>query len=208
MKGLRPLLICWTIPLVLLGCSGRGEVFPLQIHMVSTESASRAKSPEPLRVAISPFEDSRSHKTGLGIRTHLWGGVSYFDVPGGNTADVVATAMGDYLTAMGWQVTKHGAGDTGVDVRLTGKITDFSVHAKSRVGSTKVTTKTRLSIEASNVSDGSVVRMTLDGAGTEDIFWFNPEDAQEVLNEVLTDSFRKLVQGTTVDNRMLRLKTP
>jgi hypothetical protein len=36
---------------------------------------------------------------------------------------------------------------------------------------------------------------------------FNPEDAQEVINEVLTSSFHRLVQDTTVANRMLRLKT-
>ncbi len=48
--------------------------------------------------------------------------------------------------------------------------------------------------------------MTLNGAGPEDVFWFEPEDVQAVINEVLADSFSKVMQDTSVVNRMLRLK--
>ena len=48
--------------------------------------------------------------------------------------------------------------------------------------------------------------MTLNGAGSEDVFWFDPEDVQAVVNEVLADSFSKVMQDTSVVNRMLRLK--
>jgi uncharacterized lipoprotein YajG len=50
--------------------------------------------------------------------------------------------------------------------------------------------------------------MTLNGSGSEDVFWFGQDDVQDVLNEVLTDSFGKLIQDTTVENKQLRLKTP
>jgi hypothetical protein len=159
-------------------------------------------------VTVGSVEDGRRHKTGLGVRTHLWGGVSYFDVPGGTPADVVAQALTDYLTAKGWQVTKRGAGDNGADVVLTGKILDFSVHAKSRVGYTEVTTNTTLALQAQNVADGSTIRMTLNGSGDDDIFWFDPKDAQALVNDVLTDSFGKLVQDTMVESKQLRLKSP
>jgi uncharacterized lipoprotein YajG len=159
-------------------------------------------------VAVGSIEDGRSHKTGLGIRTHLWGGVSYFDVPGGNSTDTIAQALTDYLTAQGWQMTKRGAGDQKADVVLTGKMLDFSVHAKSRVGFTEITAKTKLALQAQNVADGSTIRMTLNGNGADDVFWFDPEDAQTLVNGVLTDSFSKLVQDTTVENKQLRLKTP
>jgi uncharacterized lipoprotein YajG len=121
---------------------------------------------------------------------------------------VVTQALSDYLIAKGWQVTKRGAGDNDTDVVLTGKILDFSVHAKSRVGFTEVMTKTKLALQAQNVADGSTVHMTLNGSGSDEIFWFDPEDAQALLNDVLTDSFGKLVQDTTVVNKQLRLKTP
>ena len=208
MKKRRMLLMCWVSIITLAGCAGKGEVIPLQIHPIMTKSEAVSKPAPTLRVAIGPIEDSRLYKTGLGVRTHLWGGVSYFDVAGGNPADVVAQALADYLAAKGWQVTTRGTSDTGADVVLTGKILDFSVHAKSRVGFTEVTTKTKLALQVRNVADGSTVRMTLNGSGGDDVFWFDEEDAQTVVNDVLTDSFSKLVQDTTVENKLLRLKTP
>jgi uncharacterized lipoprotein YajG len=207
-KRRRTLLICWVSLIALAGCAGRGEVIPLQIHPIVTGSEGVANQRAALRVAVGSVEDGRSHKTGLGVRTHLWGGVSYFDVPGGNPADVVAQALTDYLTAKGWQVTKRGAGDNGADVILTGKILDLSVHAKSRVGFTEVTTKSKLALQAQNVADGSAIRMTLNGSGSDDIFWFDPEDAQALVNDVLTDSFSKLLQDTKIENKSLRLTGP
>jgi hypothetical protein len=207
-KRHRTLLMCWLSLIALAGCVGTGEVIPLQIHPIVTGSEGVAKQRAAVRVAVGSVEDGRSHKTGIGVRTHLWGGVSYFDVPGGNPADVVAQALTDYLTAKGWQVTKRGAGDNGADVVLTGKILDFSVHAKSQVGYTEVTTKTKLALQAQNVADGSTIRMTLNGSGGDDIFWFDPEDAQALVSDVLTDSFGKLVQDTKIENKSLRLTSP
>jgi len=207
-KRRRTLLVCWVSLIAMAGCAGTGEVIPLQIHPIVTKSESVSKPTPTLRVAVGSVEDGRSHKTGLGVRTHLWGGVSYFDVPGADPADVVAQALSDYLTAKGWQVTKRGAGDNGADVVLTGKILDLSVHAKSRIGFTEVTTKSKLALLAQNVSDGSTIRMTLNGSGGDDIFWFDPEDAQALVNDVLTDSFSKLPQDTMVKNRQLQLKSP
>ena len=140
MKRRRTLLKYWVSLIALAGCAGTGEVIPLQIHPIVTGSEGVAKQRAAVRVAVGSFEDGRTHKTGLGVRTHLWGGVSYFDVPGGKPADVVAQALADYLTAKGWQVTKRGVSDNGADVVLTGKILDFSVHAKSRIGFTEATT--------------------------------------------------------------------
>jgi hypothetical protein len=206
-KRHRTLLMCWLTVIALAGCAGTGEVIPLQIHPIVIGSDGVAKQRGAIRVAVGSVEDGRSHKGGLGVRTHLGGGVSYFDVPGGNPADVVGQALTDYLTAKGWQVTKPGADDSGTDVILTGKILDLSVQAKSRIGFTEVTTKTKFAIQAQNVADGSTIRMTLNGNGEEDVFWFDPEDAQALVNEVLTNSFGKLVQDTTVENKLLRLKT-
>jgi hypothetical protein len=191
----------------MVGCAGSGEVIPVQLHPVLTSNEKMVKQTEGFRVAIGSFDDARSYHTGLGVRTHLWGGVSYFDVPGDKPADAVAQALTDYLTAKGWHVFKRGRND-GADVVLVGKIQELFVHAKSRVGFTELTSKTKLNIQATNTADGSVVRMTLNGTGAEDVFWFDPEDMQDVVNDVLTDSFGKLIQDTTVENKRLRLKSP
>jgi hypothetical protein len=195
----------WLVTLV--GCVGAGDVIPLRLHIAEAGADKTVKAAEPLKVAIGEFEDGRNFQTGLGVRTHLWGGVSYFDVPGNKPADTVAHLLADYLAAKGWDVLKQG-GTERADVVLTGKILELSAHAKSRVGFTEMTTKTKLAIQAKNASDDSIVRMTLNGAGSEDVFWFDPEDMQEVVSEVLTDSFSKLTQDTTVVNRTLRLTTP
>jgi len=207
-KRRRTLLMCWVSLVALAGCAGTGEVVPLQIHPIVTKSEAISKPTPALRVAVGPFEDGRSHKTGLGVRTHLWGGVSYFDIPGGNPADVIAQALTDYLTAKGWQVTKRVGDEKGADVVLTGKILDIAVHAKSRVGFTEVTAKAKLALQVQNVADESTIRMTLNGSGADDVFWFDPADAQALMNDVLTDSFGKLVQDTTVENKQLRLNNP
>jgi len=207
-KRRRMLLMCWLSLIALAGCAGPGEVIPLEIHPTVTGSEGVAKQRAAIRVAVGSVEDGRSHKAGLGVRTHLWGGVSYFDVPGGNPADVVAQALTDYLTAKGWQMTKRGAGDKEADVVLTGKILDLSVQAKSRVGFTEVTAKAKLTLQVQNVADGSTIRMTLNGSGADDVFWFDPEDAQALVNDVLTNSFGKLVENTTVENKLLRRTSP
>lgn len=199
--------MCSVSLMALAGCAGTGEVIPLQVHALGNGSGAASKPAATLRVAVGPIEDGRAHKTGLGVRSHLWGGVSYFDVPGGHPGEVVGKALSDYLTAKGWQVTKEGSSDA-ADVVLTGKILDLSVHAKSRVGFTEITAKTKLAMQAKNAADGSMVRMTLNGSGADDEFWFDTEDVEALVNDVLTDSFGKLVQDTTVENKMLRLKNP
>lgn len=206
MKKRRTLLMCWIGLMALAGCAGTGEIVPLQIHPLATGAKVDATQKGPLRVAIGSFEDRRSHHTNLGIRTHLWGGVSYFDVPGGKPADAVAQALAGYLTAKGWQVVTQEAGPA--DVLITGQILALSVHANSRVGFTEIDTNTKLSLQADNLADGSTIRLSLHGKGLNDVFWFEPEDVQSLMNDVLEDTFRKVIQDTIVEDKRLRLKYP
>ena len=199
-QAIVPFIWCLGV-VAIVGCAGTGEVIP--IHLRAAPPAAE-KAAAPLRVAIGSFEDSRRHQTGLGVRTHLWGGVSYFDVPGGKPDEAVAKALTEYMTARGWQVVKPEQGE-GADVVIAGKIQEWSVRAKSRVGFTEISTHIKLAIQATNRADGSVVRMVLNGTGAEDVFWFNPNDVEAVVNEVFASSFSKLTQDTTVVNRMLRL---
>lgn len=203
-QAIVPFIGCIGL-MMIVGCAGTGEVIPIHLRAAPAVAEKAVVPASPLRVAIGPFEDGRQHQTGLGVRTHIWGGVSYFDVPGSKLTDAVAHALTEYLSAKGWQVVKSERGE-GADMVVAGKIQDCFVHAKSRVGFTEITTRTKLAIQATNAADGSVVRMVLNGSGSEDVFWFDPEDVEAVLNEVLADSFSKLTQDTTVANRMLRLK--
>jgi hypothetical protein len=203
-QAIVPFIGCIGL-VTIIGCAGTGEVIPIHLRATPAAAEKAAAPSSPLRVAIGAFEDGRQHQTGLGVRTHIWGGVSYFDVPGSTLTDAVAHALTEYLTAKGWRVVKPGNSE-GADVVIAGKLQEFIVHAKSRVGFTEITAKTKFALQATNSADGSVVRMVLHGSGAEDVFWFDADDVEDVINEVLTDSFSKLTQDTAVVNRMFRLK--
>ncbi|MGH7253492.1 MAG: hypothetical protein ACREIE_06790 [Nitrospiraceae bacterium] len=209
--GTRIVLLAFGVGLMALaGCAGKGEVMTLEIQMTPPATEATAKKPDGLRIAVAAFEDARPETKRLGTRTHLWGGETYFDVPGGKPAEVVPPVIADYLKQEGWraEVAKAGgaSGAGSPDVMLTGKLLDMSVNAKSRVFSTKITATTKMAIQAKNTADGSIVRLTLSGEGSQSVFWFDPEDAQRLINDILTDSLEKLLTNTKVENNLLRLK--
>ena len=196
--------------IALAGCAGKGEVVTLDIRTTPPATEAMAKTSDGVRAAVAAFDDARPETKRLGTRTHLWGGETYFDLTGGKPADVVPLVIAEYLKQKGWraEVAKAGgaSGAGSPDVLLTGKLLDMSVNAKSRVFSTKITATTKMAIQAKNTADDSVVRMTLNGEGSQSVFWFEPEDAQSLLNVILTDSLEKLLTTTKVENNVLRLK--
>jgi len=201
----RTVLLAFGVGLMTLaGCAGKGEVVTLDIRAGQPGPEAMAKKVDGVSVAVTAFEDARPETKRLGTRTHLWGGETYFNVPGGKPADVVGPVIAEYLKQKGWraEVAKTG----GADVTLTGKVLDLSVDAKSKFFSTEITVKTKMAIQAQNAADGSVIRMTLNGDGSQSVFWFEPEDAQSLVNDILTDSLEKLVANTKIENKLLRLK--
>lgn len=192
--------------MVMVGCAGKGEVIPILLQPAPPTSGTPAMPREAVRVSVSPFEDQRAEKSRLGVRTHLWGGESLFDVPGGRPGEAAAQALADYLAARGWQIVKPGGADDRGDVVLSGKLLDLAVDAKSGVGSTKLTGRSKLAVQVRNTGDESQVRMTLSGGGSDRVFWFTPDDAQALLNDILNESFDKLLRDVKVEQRMIRLK--
>lgn len=193
--------------LMLGGCAGQGQVIELDIRALPSETEMAAKSAAPLTVAVAPFEDLRAEKSRLGTRTHLWGGVTHFNVPDGKVGNVVAQVTADYLKQKGWKATVASGTKPagGSDVTLTGKVQELSANAKSKFMSTEITVKSVIAVHAAN-PDGSTVRMTLNGAGSHSVFWFCPEDVTELMNDVLKDSLNKLLTDTKVEDGRLRLK--
>ncbi|MBI4400151.1 MAG: hypothetical protein HY581_00785 [Nitrospirae bacterium] len=195
--------------MALAGCAGKGEVVYLDIQAAPLV-AQATQDVHELNVAVVPLEDLRPQKTRLGSRTHLGGGVTHFDVLGGKPGEVVAQVIADYLKQKGWRVWVKSPGGPepqgGADVMMRGQVQQFSANAKSRFFSTEITVKTKLTIQALNAADNSTTSMNLDGARTESVFWFEPEDVQKLLNETLKESLVKLTADTKVEKRSLRLK--
>ena len=142
-------------------------------------------------------------------------GKSYFDLEGGEAGAVVARVIADYLQHQGWRAVAMepsqvaGPAFNGQpDVKLSGSVLAFSVHATSTIGSTEIKVATKLNVEAENMADGSIVRMTLNGTGSQTVFWFwyEPEDAQRLISEVWSESISKLVADTRIEGNLLRLK--
>lgn len=201
--GLR-LAAIGMVVLWLAGCGGNGESVLMDLHAAAPMEAA-AKSANGLTVAVTNFDDSAL--TGgkrLGSRAHLWGGTSHFDLAEGKPGDAVAKLVADGLQARGWHVEKAGA-DGKAQATISGKIQELSVNAKSSFGSTNITTATKIVVEAAN-ADGSKVRMTLSGAGAQSVFWFEPEDAQALLAETVSESLGKFIANTKVEDNALRLK--
>jgi uncharacterized lipoprotein YajG len=201
------LMLLGAVLLALAGCAGKGQVIDLDVRAIPSDTEMSAKRAEAPTIAVLPFDDLRPDKSKLGTRTHLWGGVTHFNVPQGKVGDVMAQVTADYLTEKGWRakvMPAAKAADSG-GITLTGKVQEFSANAKSRFMNTEITVKSVIAVHAAN-PDGSTVRMTLNGDGTHGVFWFEPEDVRNLLNDVLKDSLNKLLSDTKMEDGRLRLK--
>jgi len=158
-------------------------------------------------VAIQPFEDHRTDRSRLGTRHHLWGGESQFSLSNGTLSEATAQAFADYLKGKGWNATvAEGNRAAGADMTITGELVDVGVDAQSGIGQTIFNAKSRMVVQVNNHADGSQVRETLTSAGTSQVFWFDPEDAQELLNELYNKNFEKFVMDTKLDGKILKLR--
>jgi hypothetical protein len=201
------------IGLVLVnGCAGKQEVITLDVAAIPS-GLSGALSREDLKALVIPFEDKQAQTRVIGSRSHIGGGRTYFTVANNRPGEAVARVLADYLKQKGWQtwVVKPGgpvvanpAG--GLDVTLSGEVLEFSANAKSKFGSTEITVKTRVALQARNEKDGSIARMTLNGLRSDSVFWFGPRDVEEAINETLKDSVNRFLADARVENRLLQVQ--
>ncbi|HJS65737.1 MAG TPA: hypothetical protein VJ760_00195 [Nitrospiraceae bacterium] len=198
--------LLWAVLLVsLVGCAGKIERIDIAIPGSYTGTNVSGPVPGTLRVTVLPFEDTRANQGNLGYRSHLWGGISIFRFPSGSITKASAQAFVDYLNRQGWQVTladtiaSHGA-----DVTITGNIQALSIDATSGWMHTDLSAKNTLLLEVRNHSDQSVVHISLQGVGTDQVFWFEPEDAQTLTTEVFEKNFQKFLGDIRIEGRTIQ----
>lgn len=197
-------LVCVAL-VSLAGCAGKGERIDVAIPGKFTSAAATSSSGP--RIAVLPFDDTRAAQMHLGRRAHLWGGTSYFDLPNGTVSKASAQALVDYLNRHGWRASlARTPGSEGADVTILGTIKDLSIDATSRVMHTDLSAKNTVTLQIMNHSDGSTVRERVSGAGTDQVFWFEPEDAQSLATELLEKNFQKFLADIKVEGRTIRLK--
>jgi hypothetical protein len=188
------------------GCASKGENINLKVP-VGSGADEKVVAMNSATIAIQPFEDNRTDPAHLGMRHHLWGGESHFSLPSGTLGDATAQAFAAYLKGKGWNASvAKGNGATGADMTITGKLVDVGVDAKSGIGQTTLNAKSRMVVQVKNLADGSQIRETLSSTGSNQVIWFDPEDAQELLNDLYNKNFEKFVTDTKLDGKILKLR--
>jgi hypothetical protein len=145
-------------------------------------------------------------RTHLGSRSHFWGETSYFDLPKGTAGEAVAKALVQQLKKRGWQASFDGTNGATPDATITGTIQDLSVTAVSRFGRTELAAKNTMTLRVVNHGDESTIQERLEGSGSDEVFWFDPEDAQQLVNEVVERNIEKFLADTRVDGKTVKPK--
>ncbi len=201
------------IMMVVVGCAGSGDVLYLDVRAIPLEKATVSDDAdtgeqEQLSVFVEAFEDRRPEKEHLGVRTHLGGGVTIFDVDGYRPGEVVARVLADYMRQRGWVVGLETPGVSGLsgnpDVIVSGQVRELSVRVKSRFGSTVITTSLDLVLKAKNTTDGSTTKMNLDDTREQTVTWFDPEDLEVQVNQMLKQSLESVMSDLQAARGALR----
>ena len=204
MRGVGPVAaVCLC---VLAGCAAKGERIDVAIPSTSPNQATTNSGRMGPRVVVKPFDDVRLDRTHLGSRSHLWGNTSYFDVPNGTVGEAVAKALVQQLSKRGWQASLDGSNGTAPDATISGTIQDLSVQAVSKVGHTQLEAKNTMMVRVANRGDESSIQERVMSSGSDEVFWFEPEDAQQLVNEVLEKNIEKFIADTKLDGRAVRLR--
>ena len=196
---------------LICGCAGTGEVLTLRVHVIpDSDPTTVAEEPGQLTVLVQPFDDQRSQRERLGARTHLWGGRTFFNVEEGRAGEVVARVLADYLKQRGWTVGVETLETTQLeakpDVRISGQVLEFSAKAKSRFGSTLMTASLKVALKAENTANGTVTTINVDDARENSVFWFDPEDLEGLVNQMLKESLENTMGNLKVTDSSLRMK--
>ncbi len=201
--------------LLLLGCSGKGDIIPMNLTpKASKEMAGAVQTVKPMagpRVTVIPFEDVRADRAKVGSRSSMWGGETDFNVSSGSAGEETAQALADYLKRKGWQAqylkVAPQSGDNRPDILLSGKILEWAVDAKRGFLLTDIEARSKLVIQASNREDGSsIVRTDAHSGNHDNVFWFEPQDGEEILSEVLEKNFERFVVNTKFEDRAIRFR--
>ena len=214
--NVRARALFWALGLglsSLAGCAGKEAAINLEVRSLPPPVRVVAPQDSRLKVAVAPFEDSRAEPGPIGTRRNLGGWETPFHVLGGELGEGVAFVLIDELRyRKGWDawLAKPGVTepDGGPDVTINGQIVRFIANARPWYGLTEITVNMELAVQALNARDGTVVHLVLVGDGSRRSLSFEQKDMEELLNVALRESLKKLLEGTKVEQRALRLKQP
>jgi hypothetical protein len=190
------------------GCGGSGQTSHLDV--LPQQQPVQQAEPSGLKIVIEPFEDRRADKQKMGMRTHLWGGVTNFNVTGEKPGEVYAQALADRLRAAGWhdrswdvRVAPAGSAPN-ADIVISGQLFEFAANAKSRMFSTYLTTSNKLTIMARNAVDHSITSRSFESAQSDTVVWFSEDDVKRLMTATIKETLDRYLADTTISQRALR----
>lgn len=204
---------------LLQGCDGQPDVFNL-----SLEPYSHASPGEPVRhieaepdpgplgirasssIGVEKFKDSRRETAFLGMRSSRWGiwDSCIFSIEGGDLGKATAKALSRHLESSGWRIRMIDEEDTTLPkVVVTGEIIEMQVNASSTLFSTHVTASVILLLNEEDRTTGKRSSARLIGSGSRNVLWFDPEDAEFLLKDSLTEAFRQWSPGMDGNKQMV-----
>ena len=201
--------------LLLLGCSGKGDIIPMNLTpKVPKDMTNVSPAVKPMagpKVVVIPFEDVRADHAKVGSLSSMWGGETDFHVSSGSAGEETGQAFADYLKRKGWLVQYQKVAppesENGPSILLSGKILDLTVDAKRGVFLTDIEARSKLVIQAKNREDGSsIVRTDAHSGSNDNVFWFEPQDGEELLAEVLEKNFERFVVNTKLEDGSIRFR--
>jgi len=190
------------IALLVAGCM-KDDVIPIAFSKTAMPVSG-------VRMLVADFTDLRSDRRRLGVKHSFLGSEDLFQVKDETPEQAVAKALTQHLMRNGWPVeyvfssTDQPMGD----VVISGTIVELSLDSVRGMFLTEIVARSKLAIEARNRMDGSAITYTVSGRGTYNVFWFEEQDAQDLMREVLESSFDKFVAATKVSTEGLRFRRP
>ncbi len=198
--------------LFLTGCPGTGQMHNFDLHALpSAPARGETAQDDSMLIAVEPFQDQRPQTKRIGRRTHITGGITQFNAWNGDISNGMADLAVEYLTRRNLHASraqgKPDAPPPNVDVILAGEVLAIDANAKSSFFGTDLDVAMKVSFEATNLPDGSSIRMVLGANGTDHVMFFSPDDLERLTTLVVNDLFRQLFQDLTVKGKTLHLKS-
>ncbi len=189
------------------GCAGQNEAVPISLRLKPAAEKPNESKVGAVRVMVTPFLDDRSVQGKLGIHKALWGPNQPLVSRSGPVGEAIAKRFAEYLVRQGWQAQYVPAGgNLEGHVVISGKVLEGSVDAQGSFGSTEIIGKNKIVVHAKNSVDGSSITDTISHTGNYSVFWFSPNDAEEILSEVMEKNFEKFVEQTKFDGTVLKFR--
>lgn len=204
MKGRKvaPYMVAISL---LVGCSGEGDQVAIHIPSERSAPATAQEGGEGPAIAILRFRDVRRDQPLLGTRMGRFGFLDTysFGVSGGDVGLATSEAMRKFLRAHGSHVVEGMGIESDADVVVRAEVRQLSVRGVNNWFTTTLTCSVNLLVSGENLADGSQVSLPVAAERSREVRWFDTRDVEDLVNQVIEESFGQLLGATRFEGKQL-----